>query len=106
MAHFLAGKRAKEIATLAQRQDFSYADSDRSAQRPFILFEQAEARITPHNVLRGTMRGRDFTAFDLTYLEDLDAKRDHSAAQPWVPYDSPAQLTCVIVDHGAGYVRG
>lgn len=98
MSYLLPGKRAKEIEALAQRHAFEYKNSDRSATRAFRLIAQAETRNVPENSLSGTMRDRSFVAFDLTYLEDLEAKRRKRPGQPWIPYDSPAQFTCVFVD--------
>ncbi len=98
MTTFFAGKRAKELADVAARQGFEYRTQDRTAVSGFTLLEQAEDRNVPENVLLGRMRSHDFVAFDLTYLEDLEAKRQHSTSRPWVPYDSPAQFTCVVVD--------
>lgn len=105
MTHFLAGKRAKEMVDVAKRQGFEYRDTDRSAERSFTLFQQATGRNAPENVLLGSMRGHSFTAFDFTYLEDLDAKRQQQRDTPWVPYESPAQFTCVIVGLNAGVPR-
>lgn len=101
MTYLLPGKRAKDLEALAARHTFEYQETDRRISRSFRLFAQAETRNLPENVLHGQMRSYSFCAFDYTYLEDFDARRARDESRPWIPYESPAQFTCAIVDIGA-----
>lgn len=101
MTYLLPGKRAKDLEALAARHTFEYQETDRRISRSFRLFAQAETRNLPENVLHGQMRSYSFCAFDYTYLEDFDTRRTRDESRPWIPYESPAQFTCAIVDIGA-----
>ena len=98
MSYLLTGKRAKEMASVAQSRGIMFAPDDQShlADSPFSLFWQSEPR-PAENVMAATIRGTIARGFDFPYLADRQADATtHPVPHPPMRYDDGQQYGCVV----------
>src|SRR3954451_17233533 len=99
MPSLLVGKRAKEMAAVAQGKGISYAHEDPFglALLPFSLFAPCDGARRAENVLAAKIHGTRARGFDLPYVYDKRASNPAMPANlPKLRYDDGQTYGCAI----------
>ncbi|MEZ5141557.1 MAG: hypothetical protein R2726_03425 [Acidimicrobiales bacterium] len=99
MSYLRVGKRARDLAAVAQAKGITFTAEDPYAlhRLPFTLFAQSDRHQAEH-VLAARLRGRRVRGFDFPFVADEPRERSGiPGAAPWFRYEDGRQYGCVVV---------
>ena len=98
MSYLLAGKRAKEIAAVAEKSRINYSGHDVFGvhRLAFTLFAQSPGK-RAENVITAKLKGHPVRAFDFPYAAERTDGAGLPPGTPVMRHEDGRQYSCILV---------